>query len=75
MCVAIPYKVLEVKENGRAQVQVADTRQEISVMLVPAVKARDYVLVHLGSAIARIEEEEAAEVMYLYEETAKVAAP
>ena len=71
MCVAIPYKVLEVNENGRAQIEVGGTRQEISTLLVPEVKVGDYVLVYLGSATARIEEDEAMDVMRLYQEIAE----
>jgi len=48
MCVGIPYKVLEVNENGRAQIEVGVTRQETSTLLLPEVKAGDYVLVYLG---------------------------
>jgi len=66
MCVAIPYKVLEVRGNGRAQIEVGSTRQEISTLLVPEVTVGDYVLVYLGCATARIEEQ-----MSLFEEIAE----
>jgi len=71
MCVAIPYKVLEVSGNGRAQIEVGSTRQEISTLLVPEVTVGDYVLVYLGSATAKIEEQDAMEVMSLFEEIAE----
>ena len=71
MCLAIPYKVLEVKEEGRAQIEVGGVRGEISTLLVPGVKAGDYVLLYLGSAVAKIDEEEAREVMRLYQEMAE----
>ena len=71
MCLAIPYKVLEVNENGRAEIEVGGTRQEISTLLVPEVKAGDYVLAYLGFATAKIEEDEAIEVMRLYQEIAE----
>ena len=71
MCVAIPYKVLEVNEGGRALIEDGGMKQEISTLLVPEVKAGDYVLVYLGSATARIEEEEAREVMRLFQEIAE----
>ena len=70
-CLAIPYKVVEVNENDRAEIEVGGTRQEISLLLVPEVKAGDYVLVYLGCATARIEEDEAMEVMRLYQEIAE----
>ena len=71
MCVAIPYKVLEVSGNGLAQIEVGSTRQEISTLLVPEVKVGDYVLVYLGCATARIEEQDAMDVMSLFEEIAE----
>jgi len=74
MCLAIPYKVLEIKENCRAEIEVAGTRQEINVYLFPELKFGDYVLVNLGSAVARMEEEEAMEVLRLYREIADTEA-
>ena len=71
MCLAIPYKVLEVNENGRAEIEVGGTRQEISTLLVPEVKVGDYILAYLGFATAKIEEDEAIEVMRLYQEIAE----
>jgi len=68
MCLAIPYKVLEVKENRRAVIEVAGTKQEISLKLLPEIKAGDWVLVNLGTAIARIDEAEATEIMNIYRE-------
>jgi len=70
MCVAIPHKVIEIKESGQAQIEVGGTRQEISVLLVPEVEVGDYVIVYLGFATAKIEEEEAVEVIRLFQEIA-----
>ena len=70
MCVAVPHKVIEIKESGQAQIDVGGTRQEISVLLVPEVKVGDYVIVYLGFATAKIEEEEAVEVIRLFQEIA-----
>ena len=71
MCVAIPYRVLEVNKNDRSQIEVGGTRQEISTLLVPEVKIGDYVLVYLGSATAKIEEDEAIEVLRLFQDIAE----
>ena len=71
MCLAIPHKVIEVNENGKAQIEVDGARQEIGLLLVPEVKVGDYVLVYLGFATAKIEEDEAMEVMRLYQEIAE----
>ena len=72
MCVAIPYKVVEVKENSRAEIEVAGARHQVSLQLFPDVKVGDWVLVNLGSVVAKIGEDEAGEIMRLYEEIAEV---
>lgn len=71
MCLAIPYKVLEVKENSWAEIEVAGARHEVSLRLFPEVEAGDWVLVNLGSVVAKIEEDEAGEIMHLYQEIAE----
>ena len=73
MCVAIPYQVLEVKENFWAEIEIAGVRHKVSLALVPEVNAGDWVLVNLGSVIARIEEDEAKEIINLYKEIAEAA--
>ena len=70
MCLAIPYKVLEVKENSWAEIEVAGARHEVSLQLLPEVEAGDWVLVNLGSVVAKIEEDEAREIIHLYREIA-----
>ena len=72
MCLAIPYKVLEVKDNSRAEIELAGARQEVSLELLPEVKAGDWVLVNLGCAITKIEENEAKEILQLYQEIAEI---
>jgi hydrogenase expression/formation protein HypC len=75
MCLAIPYKVLEVKENSRAEIEFAGARHEVSLQLCPEVKAGDWVLVNLGYVVTRITEDEAKEVMQLYQEIAEAEYP
>ena len=73
MCVAIPYQVVEVKENSWAEIEIAGARHKVSLALVPEVNAGDWVLVNLGSVIAKIEENEAKEIINLYKEIAEAA--
>jgi len=72
MCIAIPYQVAEVDGNERAWIKVAGARQEVSLQLLPEVAVGDWVLVNLGSVIAKIEEDEAQEIMRLFREIAEV---
>jgi len=71
MCLAIPYKVLTVKGNSQAEIEVAGARYEVSLRLFPEVEVGDWVLVNLGSVVAKIEEDEAREIMHLYQEIAE----
>ena len=73
MCVAIPYKVVEIDNDGRALVEIDGSRHPVSLTLVPEVTAGDWVLVNLGSVIARINEGEAREIISLYQEIAEAA--
>jgi hydrogenase expression/formation protein HypC len=70
MCLAIPAKVLCVKDD-MAQVDFGNgVLREISVMLVEA-RTGDYVLVHAGYAIQVLDEKEAEETLRLWDEILK----
>jgi hydrogenase expression/formation protein HypC len=72
MCLAVPSKII--RKNGMlATVDVFGARREISLMLVPdKVEVGDYVLVHAGFAIAKMDEESALENLQLFKELAEV---
>jgi len=56
MCLAVPSKIVEIKDNGMAVVDVRGVRKEVSLELMEEeVKEGDYVLVHVGFAIRRID--------------------
>ncbi len=68
MCLAVPGKILDVKENvvdpalGRtAMVDFQGSRVEASLAMTPEAGLGDWVLVHAGFAIAQLDEEEARE--------------
>ena len=63
MCLAIPGKVVDTYEqNGlrMAKVQFGGIVREACLEYVPETKTGEYVLVHVGFAISRVDEEEAA---------------
>jgi hydrogenase expression/formation protein HypC len=71
MCVAIPGKVLEECESAgmrMAKVQFGGIVREASLDYVPEAKVGDYVLVHVGFAIGRVDEEEAVRTYQALEE-------
>jgi len=63
MCLAIPSKVIE-KDQFRAVVDVYGARREINLMLMPEeVVIGEYVLVHAGFAIQKVDETAAQEAL------------
>ena len=68
MCLAIPGKIVSIKENYLAEVDFGGVQREVSLMLCPEVKVGDYVLVHVSFAIQQLGEEEALETLKLFEE-------
>jgi hydrogenase expression/formation protein HypC len=65
MCLAVPMKVVEM-EGPIAQVEESGVRRAARVDLVEGVKIGDYVIVHAGIAIERLEPEEAAKTLELF---------
>ena len=72
MCLAIPGRIVELidEENRIAKVEVGGVRRNINLGLLPEseVKPGDYVLIHVGFAMSKIDEHEAAETLRLLEE-------
>jgi hydrogenase expression/formation protein HypC len=69
MCLAIPAKVLSV-DGPAARVLIGDTEYNASLLLIDDVKAGDYIMLHAGFAIQKVDEEEAIETMRLLNEVA-----
>lgn len=72
MCLAIPGKIVEIvdEENRIAKVEVGGVRRNINTGLLDEDEARvgNYVLIHVGFAMSRIDEQEAAETLRLLQE-------
>jgi hydrogenase expression/formation protein HypC len=68
MCLAIPAKVVQKLDNDQAVVEVGGVRNDISLMLVDGVEVGDYVIVHVGFAITRLDVEEAEKSLALFED-------
>lgn len=59
MCLAVPARVVECLEGERALIDLDGVRMEISVELLDDVRPGDYVIVHVGYAIGKLDEDEA----------------
>ena len=66
MCLAIPACVVELRAGERALVDVGGVRKEISVALVDGVREGDYVILHVGYALARLDPDEAERTLALF---------
>lgn len=67
MCLSIPGKIIKIDEDF-AEVSVGGTIVKIGMQMVENVKEGDYVLVHAGFALQKIDEEEALETLQLFRE-------
>jgi hydrogenase expression/formation protein HypC len=73
MCLAIPGRIVEVTDehNRLAKVDVAGVQRTINIGLLAAeggaAEAGDWVLIHVGFALSRVDEEEAAATLKLLE--------
>ena len=69
MCLGIPGKVVTLnKESDVAEVDFGGVRRTVSMHLCPEADVGDYVLVHVGFAIQKLEEEEALTTLELFRE-------
>jgi hydrogenase expression/formation protein HypC len=69
MCLAIPSKVTHI-DNGMATIEVEGVTRSASLMLLDDVNIGDYVIVHAGFAIQKLDEAAAAESIQLLREAA-----
>ncbi len=67
MCLGIPARVEEI-HGERGIVSIGETKIEVSFALVDDLTIGEYVLLHAGFAIARVDEEEALETLSLIRE-------
>ncbi|MGE5255420.1 MAG: HypC/HybG/HupF family hydrogenase formation chaperone [Hyphomicrobiales bacterium] len=69
MCLAIPSKITKI-ENNMAVIDVDGVRRECSLLLVEDAQVGDFVIVHAGFAISKIDETAALETLALLKEAA-----
>ena len=70
MCLGIPGKVIQIEKNV-AKVDVGGVSRDISLDLCPDVSVGEYVLIHTGFAIQKVDEEEAKETLDLLRQMAE----
>jgi hydrogenase expression/formation protein HypC len=70
MCLAVPGQIVDLVDEsiGLASVEIAGVRRTVNVGLIDDTAPGDWVLVHVGFAIARVDEEEARATLALLQE-------
>jgi len=75
MCLAIPARVVELLDGDNARIDLGGVKKEISLALVEDVVVGDYVIVHVGYALSRLDAEEAERTLALFAEAGIGDAP
>ncbi len=72
MCLSIPSKIVEILPDNFAIVDTMGVKRKVSLDLMPEpVEIGDYVLIHVGYAMAKLSEEDALESLKIYEQMIK----
>ena len=71
MCLAIPGKVLEIDRSVQpvmGNVSFGGVQKRVCVEWIPDLQVGDYVIVHVGFALSKVDEQEALETLKLFKE-------
>lgn len=74
MCLAIPAEVIKLLADDMAIVSIDGVSKEVSVALIEQIAVGDYVILHVGHALAKIDPEEARETLDLLRQMGEVVA-
>jgi hydrogenase expression/formation protein HypC len=73
MCLAVPGQIVSTEGEGlqrTGRVDFSGVRREVALAYVPEVEIGDWVIVHVGFAISKLDEDEAAETLATLRELA-----
>lgn len=74
MCLALPARVLAIDNSTDiATVAVGEVKKDVSLSLVEGVEVDDFVLIHVGYALNKIDQEEAEKTLQLFSEAGLVS--
>jgi len=72
MCLAVPAQIVKVADDDTAIADLHGNRVEVSTLLIDDVAVGDWVLIHAGFAIQKLEEDEAAATWSVLEDVSHV---
>jgi len=73
MCLAIPAKIIAIHEDDMADVELDGVVKDVSLALLDGVCVGDFVIVHVGYALSRLDPVEAARTLALFAEMGEAA--
>ncbi|MDP1648117.1 MAG: HypC/HybG/HupF family hydrogenase formation chaperone [Rubrivivax sp.] len=68
MCLALPARVVELSADDNAVVDLGGVRKQVSLALVEGITVGDYVIVHVGFALTKLDPEEAEQTLRTFAE-------
>lgn len=71
MCLALPARVVALLPDDQATVDLGGVRKQISLVLVENVQPGDYIILHVGYALQKLDIEEAERTLALFAEIAE----
>lgn len=75
MCLALPARVVALTGPATARIDLAGVQKEISLDLVEGIAVGDYVIVHVGYALTRLDADEAERTLALFAEAGLAPQP
>lgn len=66
MCLAMPAQITQILDEDRAIINLGGITKEISTALLDDVAEGDYVIIHVGYALTRLDEQEAQKTLSLF---------
>lgn len=70
MCLAVPVRVVALLDADCAEIEIGGVRSRVSTALIEQLAIGDYLIVHAGFAIARLDVAEAEKTLALFDEIA-----
>ena len=72
MCLAVPMKLVEKKDDLKGVTELEGTKYDVDLSMTPDAETGDYLIVHAGFAIEKLDRDEADERLKLFDEMAEM---
>ncbi len=68
MCLAVPMRIKKILPEGHAHAEIGGIVRSVNIKMLAQVKVGEYVLVHAGFAIGKVDQKEARETLRIIDE-------